>query len=219
MTSSSCRAWAALERTPSEGLDESQRAHLLECASCAARWAELERFRELAQKLPWEKPSSSRIEGVRTRLLREAASLPKRSAIVRSRASLAVGFAIVIAVAAAVLLIQKPAKMPNLSATGPRVSLHEHEGVRFNRVGTTDDQIVRLISGTLTIEIEELQPGQRFRVITGDAEVEVRGTAFDVTSAGDRLRSVRVMRGRSEERRVGKEGRGGWGGKHEKKKT
>ncbi len=57
--------------------------------------------------------------------------------------------------------------------------------------------------GTVTVEVDRLQPGERFRIVTGDAEVEVRGTAFDVTAAGDRLRSVRVMHGSVEVRPAG----------------
>jgi TolA-binding protein len=54
---------------------------------------------------------------------------------------------------------------------------------------------VRLVDGTLTVQVEPLARGERFRVVTAGGEVEVVGTAFDVTAEGDRLVGVRVMHG------------------------
>jgi TolA-binding protein len=62
---------------------------------------------------------------------------------------------------------------------------------------------VRLMDGAVTVEVQPLRPGERFRIITGDAEVEVRGTIFEVTVAEDRLVAVRVFRGNVEVRPVG----------------
>src|SRR5207302_1565888 len=69
-------------------------------------------------------------------------------------------------------------------------------GAEFIRLGQPPDEIVRLSQGTLTVEVSPLGAGERFRVITSDAEVEVRGTAFDVVAAADRLTAVRVHHGR-----------------------
>ena len=56
-------------------------------------------------------------------------------------------------------------------------------------------QIVRLQEGGIAVDVEPLHPGERFRVVVGDAEIEVRGTSFRVVATGDRLRSVDVVRG------------------------
>ena len=79
----------------------------------------------------------------------------------------------------------------------------EHDGARFLRAGARPDEIVRLADGTLSIQLDALAPGERFRVITGDAEVELTGGALDVTAEHDRLVAVRVMTGRVEIRAAG----------------
>jgi len=55
---------------------------------------------------------------------------------------------------------------------------------------------VRLSGGSLGVAVAPLGPGERFRVVVGDAEVEVHGTSFEVTARDDRLVEVRVLRGR-----------------------
>jgi TolA-binding protein len=76
-------------------------------------------------------------------------------------------------------------------------------GATFTHERTAKDEWVRLSEGGLRVEVERLVSGERFRVITGDGEVEVRGTAFEVRALHDRLRSVEVLHGRVEVRRPG----------------
>jgi ferric-dicitrate binding protein FerR (iron transport regulator) len=57
------------------------------------------------------------------------------------------------------------------------------------------DEIVRLFGGTLTVRVDPLRSNERFRIVTGDALVEVKGAVFDVTATEDRLTSVRVISG------------------------
>jgi TolA-binding protein len=71
-----------------------------------------------------------------------------------------------------------------------------HPGARHTQTAGPPDQIVRLSEGTLTVSVAPLGPGERFRVLVGRAEVEVHGTAFDVTARANRLVEVRVLRGR-----------------------
>jgi hypothetical protein len=58
------------------------------------------------------------------------------------------------------------------------------------------DERVRLHDGELSVEVMPLLEPERFRVITGDAEVEVKGTSFVVVARADRLVNVRVTHGR-----------------------
>jgi len=78
-----------------------------------------------------------------------------------------------------------------------------HEGATLLRTSTAPDETVRLINGTATFTVAHLGTGERFRVLTSDAEVEVRGTAFDVTVQDDRLQGVRVVQGQVEVRASG----------------
>jgi hypothetical protein len=91
---------------------------------------------------------------------------------------------------------------------GPQAELRRgqvlgHARAQFMIAAPQPDEIVRLVDGTLTIDVAPLRSGERFRVVTGDAEIEVVGTAFDVSAAADRLTSVRVVHGRVEVRPAG----------------
>lgn len=96
-----------------------------------------------------------------------------------------------------------PAVAPAPVAAKRKGELLAHEGARFMRVSELPDEVVRLVDGTLSVRVEPLTDGERFRVIVGDAEVEVVGTAFDVVASRDRLVDLRVLHGRVEVRRRG----------------
>ena len=74
-------------------------------------------------------------------------------------------------------------------------TISPHAGARY-RSTTAPDEIVRLEHGTITIDVAPMHAGERFRVVVGDAEVEVRGTRFTVSASGDRLVAVTVQHGR-----------------------
>jgi hypothetical protein len=78
-------------------------------------------------------------------------------------------------------------------------------GARFAVESERPDEIVRLTDGLVLVDVTPLEAGERFRVIVGDAEIEVRGTAFEVEADHDRLVSVQVRRGRVEVRPKGRE--------------
>jgi TolA-binding protein len=74
---------------------------------------------------------------------------------------------------------------------------------RFSRVQSPPDEIVRLDDGSIDLDVVHLRVGERFRVLTSDAEVEVRGTRFQVTASDRQLATVRVREGRVEVRPFG----------------
>ncbi len=76
-----------------------------------------------------------------------------------------------------------------------RAVVRPHVGARVQRVSAAPDEVVRVHEGVVDFDVAALLPGERFRVVLGDGEVEVRGTAFSVTVADDRLLAVRVHRG------------------------
>jgi hypothetical protein len=80
------------------------------------------------------------------------------------------------------------------STTVPRRAVVlEHATSRHLLISQQPDEIVRLVDGSLTITVARLAPAERFRLITGDSEVEADGAAFDATAQGDRLISVRAI--------------------------
>jgi TolA-binding protein len=76
-------------------------------------------------------------------------------------------------------------------------------GARYSRVQAAPDELIRLDDGELELSVHHLGIGDRFRVITGDAEVEVRGTRFRVVAIEQRLVTVFVWQGRVDVRPFG----------------
>ncbi|MBA3500032.1 MAG: FecR domain-containing protein [Deltaproteobacteria bacterium] len=74
----------------------------------------------------------------------------------------------------------------------------------YTAVSSAPDEIVHLAHGTIDVAVAPLHAGERFRVIAGDAEVEVRGTAFEVVAAHGKLVSVDVQHGKVEVRPRGR---------------
>jgi TolA-binding protein len=67
------------------------------------------------------------------------------------------------------------------------------------------EERVRLQSGTLTLAVKPLATGERFRVVVGEDEVEVRGTRFLVHAENHRLIRVEVFEGLVDVRRKARE--------------
>ncbi len=190
-----CPTPVALSRAVAEGLDDELRAHVTDCLRCSELVESFE-VPETAE-LPVHEPSSSQARMVRAQLLAAAAGAERRP----GRAWLGWAFAGVgFAAAAAALVLYLHRAEP---AAEYRGTIHPHAQAAWVRLGTAPDEIVRLTDGMISIEVDKLQPGERFRVLTGDAEVEVRGTAFEVVAFRDHLLKVRVHHGRVEVRAAG----------------
>jgi TolA-binding protein len=76
--------------------------------------------------------------------------------------------------------------------------VHASTGAAFVMASAPPDETLRLRGGTVEVQVDPLARGERFRVVVGDGEVEVRGTAFTVSAADDRLADVSVAHGRVE---------------------
>jgi len=190
--------------------DDSLAGHLAECARCREAWEGVERAILLARELPVDMPPLAHREEMRTALL--ATPEPPRR-----RAQWTVRSAWIGAIAAAAAVAIWIGRSPETSRVElPRVSIDLRTpsaarptfvGLAIHATGadytTVSRELVRLRDGTIALDVEPLRPGERFRVVVGDGEVEVRGTSFEVIAASDHLIAVRVMRGRVEVRPVG----------------
>ncbi len=76
--------------------------------------------------------------------------------------------------------------------------VHAFGEARFARVQPPPDEVVRLQEGRIALDITPLRPSERFRVLTDDATVEVRGTAFELSARAGHLLTASVLRGRVE---------------------
>ena len=162
--------------------------------------APLDELTALARDLPADVPSAERREEVRTAILASlVAQEPRRRSWLRPvliAAALGAAGAALVVGGRALLVPARPSTSGGAVAQVYRARIFAHPGARFVRAWASPDEIVRLTEGAITVEVGRLAANERFRVITGDGEVEVRGTAFDVAAENDRLAAVRVMTGR-----------------------
>ncbi len=181
------------------------RKHISSCARCTDEVTALERVRSLVRELPAAADTAD-VDERRAQLLALASPTPTGSG---RRVGVA-AFGIVAACAAALVVLvrrtpeahapTRPSEAVGVISPVHRGSVQPHPGAQFSIVGDQPDEIVRLRDGTILVEVNPLQSGERFRVIVGDAEVEVRGTAFEVAASQDRLVAVLVRHGRVEVR-------------------
>ena len=165
----------------------------------------LQTLLELARELPAEIPDPAHREEVRTALL---ARRPLQ------RTQRRYWLALPIAIVASAGLYFAPAHeqlhavafpvMPTVREQVARGHVHPHAGAAFELASTVPDEIVRLHDGTIDVEVDPLQQHERFRVVVGASEIEVRGTAFTVTAEHEQLIDVHVAHGRVEVRPVGR---------------
>lgn len=76
-------------------------------------------------------------------------------------------------------------------------------GAQFALSGPREDRLVELEDGRVFCEVDKRGAGERFRVVVGEAVVEVTGTRFAVTADAGTLRAVWVEEGRVEVRESG----------------
>lgn len=188
----SCPSPIVLSRALVEGVDDRLRAHLDICTDCSDAMAADAAITADVRDLATFEPSSDHAARVRDSLL-AAATVPRP--IARSR--MVWGFALGGALAAAAVLIflfAVPRSTPRAQVS--HATILPHDGASMMRISDGPDEIVRLAEGTATVKIAALGPHERFRMITGDAELEAAAdSAYDVAVDRDHLRSVRVISG------------------------
>ncbi len=197
-----CPDELALTRASCEPEDPEIAAHVTGCAPCREIWTGMANAIELARRVPVAMPSSERREEIRTAIL---AASGLRAPLARARSPQPRRrWASAIALAAAAAVVIVIATRPR----GPEVATHTHGTVRahgaaqFVARSSSPDEIVALYDGVIDVEVAPLHAGERFRVVTADSEIEVRGTAFEVTAQLGRLVGVTVIHGLVEVRPI-----------------
>jgi hypothetical protein len=168
-------------------------AHLAGCAACRERCLAMRAMIQLARELPVALPSASHREEVRTAVLAAAARMSDRPA---RRSWLAPALLVAAAGLALAMFASLREPAPPAIAHHSHGVVRPHAGARYVTTVVGADEIVRLVEGVIDVEVEPLLPGERFRVVIGDAELEVRGTAFTVSAADEHLVDVAVAHGR-----------------------
>jgi len=191
---SSCPSEIRLTQALSEGIDASLAAHVDRCAQCQQLLSDLQPIVELAPALPYVAASPAEHMAARERLLQAARSVQATPAA-RRTLSLWLAAAAVLFVILGVALRPKPQGQAAL-----RGRVEPLGSARFVHHGPQSDEIVRLTEGSILVEVSPLAQGDRFRVVAGADEIEVRGTLFEATAVAERLQAVRVLRGAVEVR-------------------
>ncbi len=149
---------------------------------------------------PWTEARARKLKRrLESRLADERA--PRRSSRARAWLLVAAVLALASAAYAAVQLAQRaaPQSAPRAQVVH-RAMVHPRAGAELALLGAQPDEVVRAFEGEMTIEVAELAKGERFRVLTADAEIETSYGSFDVQVAADRLALVRVITGQVEVR-------------------
>ncbi len=169
-------------------------AHITTCTECARQWDEIAALADAGRQLEPAPTAWDRREDIRTTILSRVEAAKPRPTIAWPTRWLA---PLAFAAAALVAWLAWPSTSapPPTAAAVYRGQVLDHATARHLVLSAMPDEIVRLVDGTVTVTIAQLVPGERFRVITGDGEVESNGAAFDVTARGDRLVSVRAIYG------------------------
>jgi FecR protein/Putative zinc-finger len=103
------------------------------------------------------------------------------------------------AIAAVAFHMPRPPRL----APPRETTLRPSDDARFDRGRSAGLDVVTLATGAIDMTVRPLAPGERFVVRTGDAEVEVRGTAVRVEADQGRIRGVAVADGTVEVRYAG----------------
>src|SRR5262249_42349436 len=134
-----------------------------------------------ARELPSAARDAARVTRVRQHVL--AASLGHETRSRRPLTKIAIGLlALAGAAVAATLLVrsQESGRVHNAVVEFSR-------GAQFAWVTSRPDEVLRLQEGVISVNITPLAPGERFRVLAGNGEVEARGGRLEVAVDGDRL--------------------------------
>ena len=213
-TKPACAHSVELHRAFTDRQPEQVAAHLQWCETCRAEWESLEKLAAAARGAPTLHLSSATKDQLRSRLLIGARAIAKQPPSRKRSAPLALA-GLVLALAAtalAWLVAREPSSGTSASvpaATSPavvhRATIRPHPGARYAAGSPQPDEVVHLYDGVITVDVKPLHSGERFRITTSDAEVEVHGTVLKVSAEQGRLSEVDVIQGRVEVRYLGVE--------------
>lgn len=210
MTAAVCsRRWEA-EALHDGRLDGADRAsferHVGSCAACHDELSALRALDAAMGALGAEDAPPLERHRLRAALLREANDRIVASPRANFSRWVPLAAVLVVTLAFAALWITRTrAVVPVASnvATAPKFDVASIDGAvwRIRTDGAT--ATIELVEGSASFAVPHLEPAQRFVVALPDAEIEVRGTRFDVAVEAGATRSVSVTEGRVVLRRRG----------------
>lgn len=190
-----------LTRAFSEGADQALLDHLEQCENCQNEWKQIKQVVDLGRKLPSGYPNEKRLDDVRIEIF--ASALAPKPSLSRSKIS-AMALMIIAVFALIFTAVRFAPSLFNhkdiVAGEVYRAKIRPQGFATYSVESSQPNEVVKLKTGTLTVTVDPLRPGERFRVIVGNAEVIVRGTVFDVIAKDGKLIDVLVQSGKVEVR-------------------
>ncbi len=182
--------------------------HVETCESCRSTWQSFEMLSRLGKQLPIRPDEPDTLDLLRSRILTVAAERKVPPAQRRRFLPLATAAVVLLSLAITDRIAGDPDRPRVVRAEPPqepvavvRGSEHAVFAHRIERGrGAIREEIVELSDGRISLEVEPLEAGQRFLVVTDDSEIELSGTSFALTAVHGKLASVEVLAGRAEVR-------------------
>ncbi len=199
MRHTTCPSPVALTREHSIGASAATEEHLNHCEACTEQWAKFDQLLDLGRDLPMHSPTANKTETIRAAVLNSFTQSSSSSGSFHKWRWVIGAIAASIIAIIGVFYFQWTPRSNTIEVNDRstfKATVHSHPAATLFRAGSQPDEIVRLTGGTITVSVKPLEKGERFRVVTGDAEVEVRGTIFDVVVEDDSLLEVSVISGR-----------------------
>jgi hypothetical protein len=175
------------------------------CVHCVAGLRALRELRALGDSLAWTTPEADRAARLRARVVESLSSRSGRAPHPLSRRFFPAAIGLAAAFSAVLLAFvatrhEKGEPARRVPTDASLADVRQVGVARFETVSKAPDEVVKLEEGKVHVSVAHLGPAERFRIVTGDAVVEVRGTEFDVQASQSRLEAVTVQRGRVEVR-------------------
>lgn len=167
--------------------------HLAGCPRCTREWEATRAMIDLARDAAPPLPPPAHREEVRTMLLAASRTADVLQPEPRRRVRLYAAAAGVLAAAAIAIVVL--ARAPSTPAAHVHATLRPHAGADYTAAQAAPDELVYLRDGVLDVEVAPLHPGERFRIVLADAEIEVHGTRFVATAVAGKLVAVDVAHG------------------------
>jgi hypothetical protein len=180
---------------------EEDLAHAAHCDDCGTLVSEVLDLRSLFSETPASTLPDERVAILRFRLAAEAKRLQRERAEKAGRKALRIHLiwsaAMVTTLAAAIICVFSLRKGRGSAVVQTSVAEVQLLNAAIgHNLQPGPNEVYELVQGQAEFNVRRLVGDQRFRVLVGDDQVEVRGTKFRVVAGQRHLESVQVFEGR-----------------------
>jgi TolA-binding protein len=204
-----CPAPEVLAQAASEGVNPLLQKHLRGCKRCKQYLDEEREAKSWLGALSSSSPTAQQHAEARDALLAAAenAQVAAPRSSLWSKALAAAAAIVTISIGASYLLSEEPTPQPSVATLksepaplqiSTKGTVFSGDQAKFEHQTSDGDETVRLTEGAITIDVPKLNPGERFRVLVGDTEIEVQGSSFEVVAHEGKLVSLTMIYGEAE---------------------